>query len=119
MSMSDVNWSNPDVPNPTPVGHRETTGFTLSKSFAPASAASQADRDAILRNLYAQLHELNQERRAGTLSENGRASLVDVKAEIDRWELVERQARGPAEVVTRLEALTERVLKLAGSGSKL
>lgn len=119
MSMSDVKWTNPNVPNPTPVGHRETTGLTLSKSFAPQRDASPADREAILRTLYAQLHELNQERRAGTLTENGRASLADVKAEIDRWELVERQSRGPSEVVTRLEALTEKVLRLAGSGSKL
>jgi hypothetical protein len=119
MSMPDVDWTNPKVPDPTPVGHRETTGLALNKSFAPSGAASDADREAILRNLYAQLHGLNQERRAGTLTEHGRASLADIKAEIDRWELAERLARGPSEVVTRLEALTEKVLRLAGSGPKL
>jgi hypothetical protein len=119
MSTPDVDWTSSKVPDPTPVGHRETTRLAFGKSFAPPNGASDADREAILRNLYAQLHELNQERRAGTLTAHGQASLADIKTEIDRWELAERLARGPSEVITRLEALTERVLRVAGSGSKL
>lgn len=115
--MTAVDWTNASVPDPKPAGHRQTTALVLSKSLPPSRDTTQGDRQAILDSLYAQLHALNQDRRAGTLTAHGRASLNDVKAEIDRWELEQRRALGPSEVVTRLEALTERVLRLASSGT--
>lgn len=107
-------------PEPHRSGHSsDATPVTLSRSFAPSRKATPEEREAILAHLHEQLHELNQERRAGTLTKLGQASLRDVKDEIDRWELDERRSLGKPEVVSRLEALTERVLRVAGSGAKL
>lgn len=88
-------------------------------TLIPGRSATADERDAILSSLYERLGELNERRRRGDLDAHGLASLTDVKTEIDRWERVERVAAGKSEIVERLEALTERVLRVVGTGEKL
>ena len=117
MTTPQVEPPRADAPVPEGSGHRSDTSTRLSKSLLPSRDSTPQEREAILAGLYEQLHALNQQRRAGTLSAMELASLRDVKAEIDRWELEERRLAQKPEVASRLEALAERVLRLAGSGA--
>ena len=78
-------------------------------------SATPEQREFVISQLYDLLHRLNRQQRVQGLSACDQAYLVDVKAEIDRWELQRRQLNEKSEVTSRLEALAEKVLKLAST----
>jgi len=71
-------------------------------------------RELIIGKLYDEVHRLNRLRRTKGLSSSEEAYLLDVKEEIDVYEAQRREPNAQSEVVQRLEALAQRVLKLAG-----
>jgi hypothetical protein len=76
-----------------------------------AGKASDEDREAILRSLYAERSTLTRAKRVGRFTASDAEYLADLNQYIDRWEAPERQTQSDDNPVwSKLEALAESVV---------